>query len=58
MKKVERDGCVLGMCDKNMGMSLFTLYTMRKADEALMDQLGAARQEISVLTTKVALHVL
>ena len=58
MKKLERDGCVLVMCDKNMEMSLFALDTMRKADEALMKQLGAVRQEISVLLTKVALHVL
>ena len=41
--KLEKDGCVLVMCDKGMGMSLFTLETMRKADEALMKQLGAVR---------------
>ena len=33
------------MCDKNMGMSLFTLDTMRKADKALMNQLGAVKIE-------------
>jgi hypothetical protein len=36
---LEKDGCVLVMCDKGMGMSLFTLEAMRKADEALMNQL-------------------
>ena len=30
-----------------MGMSLFTLDTMRKADEALMCQLGAKKMDIS-----------
>ena len=43
--KLERDGCVLVMCDKGMGMSLFKLETMREADEALMKQLGAVRVE-------------
>ena len=33
------------MCDKEMGMSLFTLEAMRKAVEALMKQLGAVRIE-------------
>ena len=47
VEKLEKDGCVLVMCDKNMGMSLFTLDTMRKADEALMNQLGAVRVENS-----------
>ena len=35
------------MCDKNMGMSLFTLDTMRKADEVLIRQLGASRMDIT-----------
>ena len=39
--KLEKEGCVLVNCDKNMGMSLFRLDTMRKADEDLMKQLGA-----------------
>ena len=43
VKKLEREGCVLVMCDKNMGMSLFTLSTMRKAEESLMNQLGAVK---------------
>ena len=47
VEKLEKEGCVLVMCDKNMGMSLFTLETMRKADQALMKQLGAVRQESS-----------
>ena len=33
------------MCDKGMGMSLFYLETMRRADETLMRQLGAVRME-------------
>ena len=45
VKKLEREGCVLVMCDKGMGMSLFTLEIMRKADEDLMNQLGAVRIE-------------
>ena len=45
IKKLEIEGRVLVMCDKNMGMSLFTLDTMRKADEALICQLGASRME-------------
>ena len=45
VKKLEKKDWVLVMCDKNMGMSLFTLDTMRKADEALMKQLGAVRME-------------
>ena len=45
VKKLEKDGCVLVMCDKGMGMSLFTLEAMRKADEALIKQLGAVRIE-------------
>ena len=30
LKKLEKEGCVLVNCDKNMGMSLFSLETMRK----------------------------
>ena len=45
VEKLEKDGCVLIMCDKNMGMSLFTLDTMREADKALMNQLGAVKIE-------------
>ena len=45
VKKLEKEGCVLVLCDKGMGMSLFTLETMRKADESLMNQLGAIRIE-------------
>ena len=45
LKKLEKRDWVLVMCDKNMGLSLFTLDTMRKADEALMKQLGAVRME-------------
>ena len=40
-KKLEKEGCVIVQCDKNMGMSIFTLKTMRIADEKLMEQLGA-----------------
>ena len=47
VKKLEADDRVLVMCDKNMGMSLFTLETMRKADEELIGQLGASRMEIT-----------
>ena len=47
VKKLEKENCVLVICDKNMGMSLFTLDTMRKADEALMCQLGAKKMDIS-----------
>ena len=43
VKKLEQEGCVLVMCDKGMGMSLFTLETMRKADLALITQLGAQK---------------
>ena len=40
-KLLEIKNCVIVACDKNLGMSLFTLDTMRKADEKLMNQLGA-----------------
>ena len=43
IKNLEKEDCVLVMCDKSMGMSLFSLETMRKADETLMRQLGAVR---------------
>ena len=52
VRKMEKDGCVLVNCDKNMGMSLFKLKTMRKADEALMSQLGAVRMESPFGDTK------
>ena len=39
-------------CDKGMGMSLFTLRTMRKADADLMKQLGAVRLESPLGDTK------
>ena len=42
-RDLEQKDWVLVMCDKNMGMSLFTLETMRKADENLMEQLGAIK---------------
>ena len=47
VSKLEKEGCVLVACDKNMGMSLFRLETMRKADEALMNQLGAEKMDCS-----------
>ena len=40
-KRLEVQGCVIVQCDKNLGMSMFTLKTMREADEKLMQQLGA-----------------
>ena len=46
-KKLEIDGCVIVPCDKKMGMSLFTLETMRRADTKLMEQLGATLVDIS-----------
>ena len=52
IRKLEREGCVLVNCDKNMGMSLFKLETMRKADEELMNQLGAIRMESPFGNTK------
>ena len=47
VQKLGKEGCVLVMCDKSMGMSLFRLETMRKADEALLNQLGAKKIEQS-----------
>ena len=41
IKRLDKEDCILVMCDKNMGMSLFKLETMRKADQELMNQLGA-----------------
>ena len=52
VKKLEKEGCVLVSCDKGMGMSLFKLETMRKADEHLMRQLGAVRMESPFGDTK------
>ena len=52
VRKLEKEGCVLVSCDKNMGMSLFKLETMRKADEELMTQLGAIRMESPFGNTK------
>ena len=52
VRKLEKEGCVLVTCDKNMGMSLFKLETMRKADEDLMKQLGAVRMESPFGDTK------
>ena len=52
VKKLEKEGCVLVNCDKGMGMSLFTLRTMRKADADLMKQLGAVRLESPLGDTK------
>ena len=43
--KLEKAGCVIVLCDKNMGMSMFTLETMRIADKKLMEQLGAMEVE-------------
>ena len=47
VNKLEKEGCVLVMCDKSMGMSLFRLETMRNADEELLRQLGAKKIEQS-----------
>lgn len=43
VNKVEKNGCIMVMCDKNLGMSMFTLELMREADKNLMNQLGAVR---------------
>ena len=40
-KKLEIENCIIVQCDKNLGMSMFTLETMRNADKELMTQLGA-----------------
>ena len=40
-KKLEIEGSVIVNCDKNLGMSVFSLKTMRMADKGLMEQLGA-----------------
>ena len=40
-KMLEIKNCVILGCDKNLGMSLFSLETMRVADENLMNQFGA-----------------
>ena len=44
-KKLEVEGTIIVHCDKNLGMSMFSLETMRKADEKLMEQLGATAVE-------------
>ena len=44
-KKLEKEDCVLVLCDKGLGMSLFSLEAMRKADKALVSQLGAVNVE-------------
>ena len=46
-KKLEIDGCVIVPCDKKMGMSMFTLETMREMDTRLMNQLGASKIDFS-----------
>ena len=46
-KKLEIDGCVIVPCDKKMGMSMFTLETMREIDSRLMKQLGATEIQLS-----------
>ena len=58
-KKLDAEGRVLVMCDKNMGMSLFTLEVMRKADEELIGQLGASRMKITKdeIITKVKAEI-
>jgi hypothetical protein len=38
---LEIEGCVIVICDKGLGMSMFTLSTMREADKKLMEQMGA-----------------
>ena len=45
-KKLEVQGTVIVHCDKNLGMSMFTLETMRKADKELMEQLGATEVKV------------
>ena len=40
-KKLYIEGCVIVLCDKGLGMSMFTLATMRDADKKLMEQMGA-----------------
>jgi hypothetical protein len=47
IQRLEEEGCVLVQCDKGMGMSLFSLETMRKADRTLMNQLGAVKMSQS-----------
>ena len=45
-KKLEVQGTVIVHCDKNLGMSMLTLETMRKADKELMEQLGATEVKV------------
>ena len=40
-KRLEIEDCIMVYCDKNLGMSLFTLEMMREADKNLMNQFGA-----------------
>ena len=45
VNKLEREGCVMVMCDKNLGMSLFKLEMIRRSEKELMSQLEAVRME-------------
>ena len=38
VNKLEREGCVMVMCDKNLGMSLFKLEMIRRSENELMSQ--------------------
>ena len=40
-KRMDIDECIMIYCDKNLGMSMFTLEQMREADKNLMNQFGA-----------------
>ena len=40
-RKMEINGCVIVLCDKGLGMSMFTLEDMKNADKKLMEQLEA-----------------
>ena len=42
-KKLEIEGSVIVLCDKGLGMCLFSLSTMRDADKKLMEQMGAQK---------------
>ena len=42
-RNLEKNGSIIIQCDKNFGMSLFTLDTMKIADKKLMEQLGAVK---------------
>ena len=43
IQMLEKNESVVVMCDKNMGMSIFKLDTMMKADRELMKQMGGER---------------